>query len=887
MTQLAVGALQVTDPNEAAITEWLRLFVLPGQVTELRALNVKRRYGKPVTMSGYYEHDRLDVMVRDALSLTNKGHDSKPAPGVYFVINPVNPALLSRRTNRVDVAEHGALTTDADILTRRWLLIDVDPIRPAAISSSDEEKQHAQNVVLAVGQYLVNLRWPKPLVVDSGNGWHLYFRIDLPVDDGDLVKHVLHALANRFDTDRAKVDTSVFNPSRISKLPGTKSRKGDDTSDRPHRWSRSLNTPDEVGIVSREQLEALAAEYEAQLANKAGSPKGKGLRLNAKTVTTSSNGKSVIDRARSYLATMPPSISGQDGHGAAYNAACRLVKGFALSNDDAYPLLAEWNERCSPPWTESELRHKLDSAQSSNEEVGSLLVVSRSSRVWAGDPGDPDELLIDEYQTDAKLSERFARMYGENLKYIREWSSWIHWDGIRWSNANTGIEIEYARKFSELIWREKDRHEPKPDPITGETPKNPLDYLAKKVSTAKFMYDVTKLARCTADMSLSFTELDQRLDLLNVPSGTIELKTGLLRPHCREDYITSLCPVDYDPAATCPVWERSIYQMMKNDADLCHFLQTWFGYCATGEIKEQAFVIMHGSGSNGKSLMISTIMECLGELYTKRASSELLIESGNREHPTIKADLYGKRMVVCAETGDSSRLNETLIKDLTGEKEVTARRLYQNMWTFRATHKLILSTNHRPAIRGTDNGIWRRVILIPCNQKYWDPDKGESGPEEFRQNKSLGDEFKKEASGILNWIIAGAKNWYENGLHVPEIARIAAAEYRKSEDILQQFFEERCYFADDAQVTCSDLYRAVEDWRYRNGLKKMSSTKFGKIMSEIKNENGETKFPRYRDKHERHYIGIGLVDVIGRGSVLLNARGNGGEHQKTIDVFYQ
>jgi hypothetical protein len=214
------------------VAGWLGLFVVPGQVTELRILrwtdDPRGRWAK--TLFGYFDHEHLDAMARAALLHT------RHAEGVYFIPNPINPDLLARACNRVLEGKQGRQTTDADILGRRWLYVDADPLRPAGISSTDAEKAAAWEVVGRTGDYLGRHGiCDGSILADSGNGYHLHLPIDLPVDDGGACRELLAGLADRFDSDGVKLDRKVFNPARICKLYGTLARKGDPTPGRPHR----------------------------------------------------------------------------------------------------------------------------------------------------------------------------------------------------------------------------------------------------------------------------------------------------------------------------------------------------------------------------------------------------------------------------------------------------------------------------------------------------------------------------------------------------------------------------------------------------------------------------------------------------------------------------
>lgn len=239
-------------PKITEILKSLQLIIEPGQVTELRALDVvSQNYRMPHTISGYF--DDLDKLAGAAAQIP-------PAKGIYFVPNPVNPSLLARAANRLRAVGKEPTTSDTDIVARRWLLIDADPIRPAGISSSNAEHELALKKVQEIRDALSIKEWPRPLTGDSGNGGHLLYRIDLPANDDGLVQQCLEVLAFQFNDQQVTIDLKVFNPARIWKLYGTWACKGDSTTDRPHRLSRLLEFPDTQIVVTRELLEALAAE---------------------------------------------------------------------------------------------------------------------------------------------------------------------------------------------------------------------------------------------------------------------------------------------------------------------------------------------------------------------------------------------------------------------------------------------------------------------------------------------------------------------------------------------------------------------------------------------------------------------------------------------------
>jgi hypothetical protein len=231
-----VGRLSLLDAA-TRLAELYRLLIAPDQVVELRALHVSSGRGRPHTEAGFFDGGHLAEMAKTALELSLK------ARGVYFTLNPVHADLLARRCNRVDWANDGELTKEKDILARRWLLIDCDPVRDPHISATDEEKAAALATARGVRAFLHQRAWPDPILADSGNGFHLLYRVDLHADDKGMIERILHALAKQFDCDKVKIDRKVFNASRICKLPGTWARKGDNMPMRPHRQAQLLEVP--------------------------------------------------------------------------------------------------------------------------------------------------------------------------------------------------------------------------------------------------------------------------------------------------------------------------------------------------------------------------------------------------------------------------------------------------------------------------------------------------------------------------------------------------------------------------------------------------------------------------------------------------------------------
>jgi putative DNA primase/helicase len=277
--------------------------------------------------------------------------------------------------------------------------------------------------------------------------------------------------------------------------------------------------------------------------------------------------------------------------------------------------------------------------------------------------------------------------------------------------------------------------------------------------------------------------------------------------------------LDYDPEAQAPVWIDFLDKVFAGDVEIIAYVQRLLGYCLTGDVSEQILPIFHGSGSNGKSTLLNVILEMLGTDYAIKGSMDLLMVKRSETHPTERADLFGKRLVCCMESEENRRLAESLVKELTGGDRIRARRMREDFWEFKPTHKIILCTNHRPVIRGTDHAMWRRLALVPFDVKFWDPDKGETGPEELRMDKQMERKLRRELPGIQAWCVEGCLAWRKDGLRMPHKVLEATHGYRQEQDTLGSFLAECCDRLPQAWAAASALYERYQEWCQKNGEK--------------------------------------------------------------------
>lgn len=340
----------------------LQLMLEPGTATQLVALDVRGHDGHIIgPIAGFFDNNHLDKMAGEAAVLSGR------SKGVYFTFNPIRHSS-NEHWNHMYRADKGMLACDSDILKRSLIMIDFDPRRPSNTSASDSEKNSAWQLACQVKQSLAQRGLPCFMVADSGNGYHLYYRVDLPVDD-PRPKMLLKYLSTTFPSENVTIDTTVSKPSQLTKLFGTLAAKGIPTYDRPHRFS-SIIEHCPGSPISTDALDLLLPTRCVQ------APTQECTLQAVRTIDA-------LERARRYLSRMPPSISGQGGHNRLFEAACRMVNGFALTESQAFVVLEEYNQRAEPPWSEQEIRHKITDAVSrkDDKQPGYLLTQSRPQRI--------------------------------------------------------------------------------------------------------------------------------------------------------------------------------------------------------------------------------------------------------------------------------------------------------------------------------------------------------------------------------------------------------------------------------------------------------------------------------------------------------------------------
>ena len=437
--------------------------------------------------------------------------------------------------------------------------------------------------------------------------------------------------------------------------------------------------------------------------------------------------------------------------------------------------------------------------------------------------------------SDQTNAETLVRWYGSNIRYCNELKQWLFWDGRRW-------DYDTTQQVMRLVKATIKRLASMAETLNDEAAKVLMAHVKTSLSATHLKAMVT-LAESEPGIAVKPAELDRNPWLLNCLNGTVDLRTGKLNPHQREDWLTKCLNIPYISDAECPNWLAFLRRVMDDPQEddpghqdvlqkrhetameLVSFLQRAVGYSLTGVVRDHALFFLYGGGQNGKSTFSETMAALFGDYFQKAPTHLLMLkERANLGAPSPElARLFGVRMVMACEIGEGQRLNETQVKDLTGDDMIVARNLYKGFIEFRPTYKLWMYGNHKPTITGTDEAIWRRPKLIPFTVRI--PDS-EVKPD-LREKHLL-----PELPGILAWAVQGCIAWNNGGLQVPDIVTEATKNYRQEMDVIGQFIDDDCTAIPAATVKAGTLYAAYCKWCEINHEIALKQRTFGVKLAE-------------------------------------------------------
>lgn len=433
-------------------------------------------------------------------------------------------------------------------------------------------------------------------------------------------------------------------------------------------------------------------------------------------------------------------------------------------------------------------------------------------------------------QTELQMADALVSRFGDELRYCAPLGGWFLWTGTHWQRDHAERARECVKSLA------KDWAHEAVAVLDADRFKE-----AKRAGSAAGVRAILELARSTPGIVFLPEEANRDPWSLNVQNGTIDLKTGALRPHDRSELITRCCPVAFEPRAKAPTFQTFLAEVQPNP-DVRRYLARLLGYSASGAVREHVMAVLWGPGANGKSVLADVVTHALGDYAKPGPSSLVVLDGKHTPHPTDVASCVGARLVVVHETKRGASFDASKVKLLTGGDQLTARFMRQDFFAFEPTHTLVMLSNYKPKADATDAALWRRVQLVPFEVVI---DKEDQDPE-------LADRIKAhEAAGVLRWLVDGARQWQREGLAPPEAVVQQTAAYRAAEDAVGQFLEDACVRQGEAKVRSSHLFGAFKRWCADQGYASVHA-------KELKAELTGRGFTHEKRKDGNYFVGLGL-----------------------------
>lgn len=433
-------------------------------------------------------------------------------------------------------------------------------------------------------------------------------------------------------------------------------------------------------------------------------------------------------------------------------------------------------------------------------------------------------------------AERYQDMFGEITKYNQTNKGWMYYNGKCWlpdvggataeALADTMVQ-DMRREFTQCETQEEE-----------EAFRKHLKYCRSNKGKKALLQEVRHR------ISVYPENFDKNINLINTQSGVLDLTNGNLADHSHEQFLSKITSVEYSDHVDCPRWMQFLNEIFAGDEGLIGYIQMAVGYSLTGSTKEQCLFFCVGNGRNGKSTFLEVIAEIMGSYAANIQPDTIMIKQQSNSANSDIARLKGVRLVTTAEPNEGCRLDEGLIKQLTGGDRITARYLYGENFEFVPQFKLWMATNYKPIIRGRDDGIWRRMHIIPFDVQI----------PEGKVDKDLPAKLRQEYVGILNWAVEGCALWQQSGLKMPGCVKDAVKEYQTEMDIVTRFLNENTVTGPGKEIKASDLYNAYRNWARENKEFEMSNTRFGREM--------KGKFNKIKKSAGLFYVGVSLSSYV-------------------------
>jgi len=410
------------------------------------------------------------------------------------------------------------------------------------------------------------------------------------------------------------------------------------------------------------------------------------------------------------------------------------------------------------------------------------------------------------FDTDVANMERLAQVSEHSLRYSDQ-AGWLYFDNHRWLESKHKPVQMAVETFKRIPYEQ----------VSNVSQDRKMRWAKQSLQKAR-IESALVLTKSAPGMQRDISEFDMDPDVLLVENGLLDLTTNKLTPSRFDHWCMNLAGTRFDESATCPKWLNFLDVIFEGNPNLIHYIQRAVGYSLTGHVTEQKFFVLYGTGANGKSVFTETIQALLGDYAATTPTNTLMRDRGTI--PNDIARLVGKRFVAANETNESSRFDEAFLKDLTGGDRISARFLHKEFFEFAPQFKLWIRGNHKPKVSGIDEGMWRRLQLLPFNYRI---------PEDER-DPNLTTALREELPGILNWALEGHAEWRRRGLNPPDEVQLAAKRYREDVDLLGQFINDRCECGPEFTAKSEELCNAYNHWQHQNGNESVGSHIFSSQM---------------------------------------------------------
>lgn len=444
------------------------------------------------------------------------------------------------------------------------------------------------------------------------------------------------------------------------------------------------------------------------------------------------------------------------------------------------------------------------------EEVERTIASAYSKPRWPAIPDDGQDW--DDVTTDMQNARRFVHMHSENVRYCSALGGWLVWDGTRWVKDDTGAVVQMAKAVVRYMLTEAAN-------IPEENKRWDFIKSVRRCEAQGRIKAMLESAQTEEEILARVDDFDADPWLLNVQNGTIDLHTGELRPHRREDMCTRIAPIDYVPGMTDAVFDGYLANATAKDPGFERYLQKAAGYTLTGLTDEETVFLVLGPGATGKSTLVEALIAMLGDYGVKTSFDTFLLQRNVGGARPDLVSMRGARMVAAVEPEKGRKLAASTLKEITGGDTITARDLYKPPFSFKPTFKIWLAANDSPELPDDDTGLWRRLHRLPFESVILP----EARDPEVKKHLTSADGGKT----LLAWAVQGCLLWQDEKLKPPKIVREKTAELRRDFDPLAEFFADKCIVDPGGEVEAVALRRAYEDWARLHGATTIADREWG------------------------------------------------------------